>query len=71
MKYLPYYKKCMKEGVMDKPLLCAKFPSDKLLKLFYPAESSDIPYISNFYGYHFGPMRQTILLFMAAMNGEL
>lgn len=83
-KYLPLYYKWMELGGLPKSNgLCDEFGSfisqefDPLFELMLPDHhgimsgywakednASDL-------GAHFGPLRQTIVLFMAAMNGEL
>lgn len=83
MKYLPYYKEFIKTGRMSKSGLCKIFPKDDFLELFTPTDcvvnnwhwgsGYDIgsPEHNEIFVFTFTPMRQNILLFMAAMNGEL
>ena len=85
-KYLSFYKKCIKTGRMPHLGLCSNFLGDERLDLFEPTtkdlkslrkEGLSIlywgaglpPYPGS--GTSFTPLRQTIVLFMAAMNGEL
>lgn len=76
----------MATGVMPEPGLCINFKNDTNLKLFEPVgEYGD--YIGMLWGHwcvtlseankiksyrtKFNKLRQTIVLFMAAMNGEI
>lgn len=82
MKYLPLYYEWMKSGFTSDEGLCNSLPDDKytsqLLSLFRPY---GISYIYWGYGEEnantydvinkFTPLRQTIILFMAAINNEL
>jgi hypothetical protein len=84
-KYLDFYKKCMKKGMprdnwLNTPCegLCESFIQNDLgtddLDLFEPI---DYQYNSNVPAYWggeigiFTPLRQTVVLFLAAMNNEL
>lgn len=83
-KYLGYHRRFMKEGILNHndPLcykevgLCKALEGDELLKLFTPDYS---PYGHSWWGSdaqghmrgQYTPLRQTIVLFLAAMNNEL
>lgn len=85
MKYLPLYYRWMKTGRLPKDGLCRCFPDDSFLNLITPGpEIRSVMYwgyrgedISDdyFYAlnrlYEFSPLRQNIVLLMAAMAGEL
>lgn len=81
-KYLPLYEKWMETGRIPCVVgvetiggLCSIFHDDKLFKLMEP-----VPYKAGYWGDDvnygcdydtFTPLRQTIVLFLAAMAGEL
>ena len=85
-KYLSYYEEWAKEGRMPNSGLCQIFGYDPLFTLMTPSEE-DFEEMENkrlptiFWGKGdyddrwinggFSPLRQNIVLFMAAMNGEL
>jgi hypothetical protein len=84
MKYLDFYKKYTDVGILPKMGLCSCFPNDNILSLF--SNGSNLTGYG-FWGnggeytkgktsdYHwqrdFTPLRQNIVLLMAAMAGEL
>ena len=86
-KYLDFYQKYAKKGVLPTNGLCASFRDDELFRLIDPDEGERIsywgydgiirdgletvspPYHDEHYG--FTSLRQTVVLLMAAMNGEL
>jgi hypothetical protein len=84
-KYLPLYYEWLESGVLPGPGLCHIFQSDELFKLIdpdrggldfywgYDGEQGCHGYINNYEKVErdFTPMRQNVVLFMAAMNNEL
>jgi hypothetical protein len=82
-KYLDFYKKCMKTGVLPERGLCSCCEiEDDMIKLFKPYEGFSLAYwgyngdeywwaTSVYEKYAFTKFRQTIVLLMAAMNNEL
>ena len=86
-KYLEFYHKCMKTGRLPKTGLCYCFDHNEDIKLFYPPSDNgfwgydgrNIPglYFKEFgvspydLRFAFTPLRQNIVLFLAAMNNEL
>lgn len=83
-KYLKFHFECMASNKLPVNGLCNCFKNDDNLKIFEPSEhrSKELyfngePYI--FWGKddysqsanHYSNLRQTIVLLMAAMNGEL
>lgn len=83
-KYLSLYEKWMKAGKMPKAGLCYIFKYDSLFKMMEPTFIDGINLAKEslpvtFWGkgswqYRhgaFSPLRQNIVLFMAAMNNEL
>jgi len=84
-KYLEFYKKCMKTGRMPNGRgLCREFGHEELFLLMEPAYTDDVRlqnnrmstiyWASDSIQCHLGlftPLRQNIVLFMAAMNDEL
>lgn len=78
MKYLPFYKKCVESGMMPAPGLCWSLQWDASIDLFRPKYKSYWHYWATDQGdesfegdKRFNPLRQNIVLFMAAMNNEL
>lgn len=86
MKYLEFYKKCLLDGYLPYSGLCACFGgNDAYFQLVMPKYfDSKYEYWGNDYrekySYditsfvwerEFNPLRQNIVLLMAAMNGEL
>lgn len=81
-KYLDFYYECMKTGQMPCDGLCQAFSQTDEFKLIDPDRGEQITYWgcdeperghehrSNT-AHVFGPLRQTVVLLMAAMNGEL
>jgi hypothetical protein len=83
MKYLKFYEDCMQTGVIPDNGLCNSLKRDKI-SLFEPEEVSEL-FPNNYWGYgestkdkrarrvatEFTTLRQTITLFVAAMEGEL
>jgi hypothetical protein len=78
-KYLKFYKECMKSGRMPDAGLCFVFGNDDLfnsmfayqMECFYWGYNGTDKYNRNKVAFTFTPMRQTIVLFLAAMNNEL
>jgi hypothetical protein len=81
-KYLTFHFKALADGKMPTRGLCNAFKNDKLLLLFDPehgdchtywATDGDNPcsVIRRANAEKYGNLRQTIVLLMAAMNGEL
>ncbi len=83
-KYLKFYNDAIKYGKMKDAGLCECFEFDGFIVLFEPTyENKDelrdnkksVMYWGsdngNWLCYKFTPLRQTIVLFMAAMNNEL
>lgn len=82
-KYYDFYVKCMDSGEMPKYGLCGNFPFDEKLELFEPTRKNCLEYhVQPWYYWgsvepgayaarEFNETRQTIVLFLAAMNGEL
>ena len=83
-KYLKFHEKCMKTGKIPNYGLCNCFPNNRKLELLSP--DSDERYDLLYSGFpmvywgrdnynqsidDYSKLRQTIVLFMAAMNGEL
>lgn len=80
-KYLPLYYEWMREGVF--PFLCHVLYADENFKLFIPNFTELNQHELDGYGrgawgvkvkdrsYEPDPLRQNIVLFLAAMNGEL
>lgn len=87
MKYLPLYEKWMESGKIPTWGLCSFFEKDELFKLIDPENGKGITYWGfpeasmcqfDYYPdflerqhYEFTPLRQTVVLLMAAMNNEL
>jgi hypothetical protein len=82
MKYLPLYYEWMERGRIPESGLCNCFPNDKYLDLLSPTSiheqkwcwwANGDKYVLNttIWEYGFNPVRQNIVLFMAAMNNEL
>ena len=84
--YLDFYYHCMKTGLMPTWGLCNKFKHCELFKLIDPEVGHNITYWGfelpwpkkaanpNYMDevrFSFTPLRQTIVLFLAAMNNEL
>lgn len=85
-KHLEFYYRCMTDGRMPWHGLCNNDLDKRRLKLFKPAgmEEMDRAWSVQYWAcefedsydrrrsqYNFGPTRQTIVLFLAAMSGEL
>lgn len=78
-KYLQFYMDCMKNQEMPKAGLCCcswtGYIEEKQLDLFIPSGVNPFAYWCNKRKdecpYKFNKLRQTIVLFMAAINGEL
>jgi hypothetical protein len=86
-KYFQFYKDCMITGKLPKIGLCNCFPYDSLFELFSEGPGERRPVFWGYGGvglhtnsiisdivkraHKFTPLRQTIVLLMAAMNGEL
>jgi hypothetical protein len=81
MKYLDFYIECSKTGYLPKEGLCACLDNTPLLKLFVP-DNEHVGLL--FWGaagnkdqtwhdwtHRFYPLRQNIVLLIAAMSGEL
>lgn len=81
-KYLPLYYKWCKKGIMPCEGLCLIFEDDEIFNIIDPEDGK----METYWGCDdpekgpdhrcdtsrvFGPLRQTIVLLMAAMNGEL
>lgn len=83
--YLKMYREWMEAGKMPNSGLCFYFQHDELFGLFVPSSLEEIELTTEklpvlFWGaetykelaqFGFGPRRQTIVLFLAAMNNEL
>lgn len=85
-KYLPFYYEWIKTGKMSDDGLCYIFGQDYLFKLFIPNPEEELELERNllptifwgkgtidglYNGGGFSPLRQNIVLLMAAMNNEL
>lgn len=79
-KHLRFYLACIKNGhEMPKAGLCAcawfDFINEEILMMFKPAKAGMFSYLASLKKgqdyYEFTGLRQTIVLFMAAINGEL
>lgn len=83
-KYLALYEEWMKTKVLPGGGLCVVMGRDDLFKLFLPTDEERYELSKeatpvcwwgresfNEFIYEFGPRRQTIVLFMAAINNEL
>lgn len=79
-KHLKFYFSCISNGFeMPKAGLCAcswcDFINEEILMMFKPDEAGMFSYWASLKKgqdyYEFTGLRQTIVLFMAAMNGEL
>jgi hypothetical protein len=85
-RYLPLYKEWMEKGSIPGIGLCGSLDKEgrELLKNFVPTDLMEADYSSWYWGsglkysddvieqmYSFTPLRQTIVLLMAAMNDEL
>jgi hypothetical protein len=75
MKYLRFYEECMRAGRMPKSGLCSSIMAQELRELFQPESVQWYDYwASEDWGedtFVFNETRQTIVLLLAAMNGEL
>lgn len=85
MKYLEFYNKYAPDGHLPNWGLCGSFKNDELFKLIDPENGEFISYWAysgeldfrledaddDEIHYRFTPFRETIVLLMAAMNGEL
>lgn len=79
-KHLQFYMDCVKNGEMPKAGLCAcswnDYIYEELLMLFKPDHAGAFSYWASLKGgydecFKFTKLRQTIVLFMAAINNEL
>ena len=78
-KYLKFYKECLRYGFMPNPGLCYTFRYDPLFQLIDPERGEMISYwghdgdddSEHIIRFEFTPLRQNIVLLMAAMNNEL
>lgn len=85
-KYLPLYEKWMEKGLLPNNGLCNSLPNKEYLRdLFEPTYEECVLYrhLSGHWGstldeysagdafYNFNEFRQTVVLFLAAMNEEL
>lgn len=82
MKYLPFYNKCIKSGKIPDWGLCYSFHGNSFFQLIDPENGRHESYwgysesVSDYVDYvsvrtEFTPLRQNIVLLMAAMNNEL
>lgn len=78
-KHLKFYMDCMAKREMPKAGLCCcswcGYIDENILELFEPHNAVPFAYWAsrrrNSCAYKFNNLRQTIVLFMAAINGEL
>lgn len=84
-KYLRFYERCMKDAMLPRNGLCGSFRKSKFFKLIDPeyglgetywgieqdvhVDQYSLTWDDKWYA--FSPLRQTIVLLMAAMNNEL
>lgn len=71
MKYLPLYKEWMKDGKTPRCGLCLSLDWIDDLDLFRPNGRGYFSYWAGDDDREFTPLRQNIVLFLAAQNNEL
>jgi len=82
--YLPFYYECIETGYIPRLGLCSIFGIDQSFRLLCPTsddydqlQEDGLPMVYwgkggwEYSASDFSPLRQNIVLFMAAMNGEL
>lgn len=71
-KYLKFWKQCVTHGhIMPTAGLCSSLGWTKDLALFMPTGVKDYEFWAGSDLYNFNELRETIVLFLAAMNGEI